>query len=173
VAKRYARALAGLSNDHRQLETWGAELERLGRLIEAPEIEAAFVSPEVSTTMKIEALAKIAERLELSFPVRSFTAVVAQHGRIRDLPAIAEAYRRMLDDLMGRARVTLTFAQAPSDADLGRLLERLEALSHKKIIPTVNVDAGLIGGVIVELEGRTYDGSLTTRLAEAQRRLAG
>jgi F-type H+-transporting ATPase subunit delta len=109
----------------------------------------------------------------LSFPVRSFTAVVAQHGRIRDLPAIAEAYRRMLDDLMGRARVTLTFAQAPSDADLGRLLERLEALSHKKIIPTVNVDAGLIGGVIVELEGRTYDGSLTTRLAEAQRRLAG
>jgi hypothetical protein len=27
--------------------------------------------------------------------------------------------------------------------------------------------------VIVELEGKTYDGSLTTRLAEAQRRLAG
>ena len=173
VAKRYARALAGLSNDHRQLETWGAELERLGRLIEAPEIEAAFVSPEVSPTMKIEALAKIAERLELSFPVRSFTAVVAQHGRIQDLPAMAEAYARMLDDLMGRARATLTFAQAPSDADLARLLDRLETLSHKKIIPTVKIDAGLIGGVIVELEGRTYDGSLTTRLAEAQRRLAG
>lgn len=173
VAKRYARALAGLSNDNRQLETWGAELERLGRLIEAPEIERAFVSPEVSPTMKIEALAKIAERLELSFPVRSFTAVVAQHGRIQDLPAMAEAYGRMLDDLMGRARATLTFAQAPSDADLAQLIVRLEALSHKKIIPTVNTDAGLIGGVIVELEGRTYDGSLTTRLAEAQRRLAG
>jgi len=142
---------------------------RLARVVGWKEGE----KPTVADGLKIEALAKIAERLELSFPVRSFTAVVAQHGRIRDLPAIAEAYRRMLDDLMGRARTTLTFAQAPSDADLGRLLERLEALSRKKIIPTVNVDAGLIGGVIVELEGRTYDGSLTTRLAEAQRRLAG
>ena len=123
--------------------------------------------------MKIEALGKIAELLELSFPVRSFTVVVAQHGRIQDLPQIADAYRRMLDDLLGRARATLTFAQAPSDADLARLIERLETLSHKKIIPTVNIDAGLIGGVIVELEGKTYDGSLTTRLAEAQRRLAG
>ena len=173
VAKRYARALAGLSTDHHQLETWGAELERLGRLFEAPEIQASFISPEVSAAMKIEALGKIAELLELSFPVRSFTVVVAQHGRIQDLPQIADAYRRMLDDLLGRARATLTFAQTPGDTDLARLIERLETLSHKKIIPTVNIDAGLIGGVIVELEGKTYDGSLTTRLAEAQRRLAG
>ena len=91
VAKRYARALAGLSTDHHQLETWGAELERLGRLFEAPEIQASFIAPEVSAAMKIEALGKIAELLELSFPVRSFTVVVAQHGRIQDLPQIADA----------------------------------------------------------------------------------
>ena len=30
-----------------------------------------------------------------------------------------------------------------------------------------------LGGVIVELEGKTYDGSLINRLTEAQRRLAG
>jgi len=49
----------------------------------------------------------------------------------------------------------------------------LETIAHKKIIPTVNVDAALIGGVVVELEGKTYDGSLANRLAEAARRLAG
>ena len=32
VAKRYARALLGLSDDRNQLETWGAELERLARI---------------------------------------------------------------------------------------------------------------------------------------------
>jgi F-type H+-transporting ATPase subunit delta len=173
VAKRYARALLGLSNDRTLLADWGAELQRLARVIEMPEIDAAFASPEVSLTAKIQALASIAEKLELSFPVRSFTAVVARHGRIPDLPAVAEAYSRMLDDLMGRTRVTLIFAAQPSDADINRIADKLAQIAHKQIIPTIKVDEALLGGVIVELENKTYDGSLTYRLNEAQRRLAG
>jgi F-type H+-transporting ATPase subunit delta len=173
VAKRYARALLGLSTDHNQLERWSLELERLARIIESPEIAASFASPEVSLTAKIQVLGKIAEKLELSFPVRSFAAVVARHGRIDDLSAIAEAYGRALDDLMGRARATLTFVQPPSDADLARVLANLEAIARKKVIPTIKTDGALLGGVVVELEGKIYDGSLATQLAEAQQRLAG
>jgi len=173
VAKRYARALLGLSSDHNQLEAWGAELERLGRVIELPEIAASFGSPEVSQALKIEALAKISEKLELSFPMRSFTVVVARHGRIDDVPAIADAYMRMLDDLMGRARAVLTFARPPERSELDRVLGGLEKIARKKIIPTVKIDDALLGGVMVELEGKTYDGSLAARLAEAQHRLAG
>jgi F-type H+-transporting ATPase subunit delta len=173
VAKRYARALLGLSAERRQLEVWGAELERLARVIETPEIDAAFASPAVSITDKIHALATITEKLELSFPVRSFTAVVARHGRISELPAVAEAYGRMLDDLIGRARATLTFATAPNDADISRIVGTLEQIARKQIIPTVKIDQALLGGIIVELQGKTYDGSLTSRLMEAQRRLAG
>jgi F-type H+-transporting ATPase subunit delta len=173
VAKRYARALLGLSSDQSQLETWGAELERLARVIELPEVEAAFASPEVSLASKIEALATITDKLQLSFPVRSFTTVVARHGRIPDLPAIADVYGMMLDELMGRARAELIFAVQPGDADIERIVSRLESIAHKKILPTIKVDPALLGGVIVELEGKTYDGSLTSRLTEAQRRLAG
>jgi F-type H+-transporting ATPase subunit delta len=173
VAKRYARALLGLSDDNRQLEAWGAEIEKLARLVEAPELATAFASPEIPPSAKIEALAKIAEKLEASYPVRSFAAVIARHGRIEDLPAVAGAFRRILDQRMGRARATLTFAQPPADSDLARVVAGLEAIAHKKIIPLVTVDADLIGGVVVELEGRTYDGSLANQLAEAARRLAG
>jgi F0F1-type ATP synthase delta subunit len=79
----------------------------------------------------------------------------------------------MLDELMGRARATLTFARQPGDADVNRIVSNLEHIAHKKIIPTVKIDDALLGGVVVELESRTYDGSLTSALAEAQRRLAG
>jgi F-type H+-transporting ATPase subunit delta len=173
VAKRYARALLGLSTDRGQSEVWGTELERLARVIESPEIDAAFTSPEVSLTAKIQALAVITEKLDLSFPVRSFTAVAARHGRIADLPAVAEAYSRMLDELMGRARATLIFAAQPSDSDIKRIVGKLGQIAHKQIIPSIKIDPTLLGGVIVELEGKTYDGSLTSRLSEAQRRLAG
>jgi len=173
VAKRYARALLGLSQDRHQLETWGAELQQLAQVVENPEIDAAFASPEVAESAKIHALARITEKLELSFPVRSFAAVVARHGRIPDLPAAAEAYGRMLDELIGRARATLTFARPPEDSTLQRIVGLLEEIAHKTIIPTVKTDDSLLGGIVVELEGKTYDGSLAARLAEAQRRLAG
>jgi F-type H+-transporting ATPase subunit delta len=173
VAKRYARALLGLSNDQVQLEIWGTELERLAGVVETSDIQAAFASPEVSALAKIQALALIAEKLDLSFPVRSFAAVIARHGRIPDISATADVYQQMLDDLMGRARATLTFPSPPKDADLKRIVAQLEALAHKKIIPTVKVDGSILGGVIAELEGKTYDGSLATRLAEAQHLLAG
>ena len=173
VAKRYARALMGLSSDHAQLEAWGAELERLARIVDSPEVAAQLKSPTVNHTDRMAALGKIAERLDLSFPLRSFAVVVANHGRVADVIAMAEAYARMLDDLMGRARATLTFAYQPTDDDLARVVAGLEAIAHKKIIPTTKVDASLVGGVVAELEGKIYDGSLATRLADAERRLSG
>jgi len=173
VAKRYARALMGLSNDHAQLEAWGAEIERLARIVDSPEVAAQLESPTVTHADRMAALGKIAERLDLSFPVRSFAVVVASHGRVREVAAMAETYARILDDLMGRARATLTFAYQPSDEDLARVVAGLAAIAHKKIIPTNNIDASLLGGVVAELEGKIYDGSLATRLADAERRLSG
>lgn len=172
VARRYARAMLGLSSDHHQLETWGGEIEKLAQIVEAPEIIGAFISPEVTPAAKIQALRIISDKLELSYPVRSFALVVARHGRIEDLAPIAESYARMLDDLMGRTRATITFAQQPSNTDLESVLTGLAAVARKRIIPTVKVNPKLIGGVIAELEGRTYDGSLARQLTEAARRLA-
>jgi F-type H+-transporting ATPase subunit delta len=86
---------------------------------------------------------------------------------------MAEAYGKMLDEQMGRARATLTFVSPPGDEDIQRIVGKLEQIAHKQIIPTINTDPELLGGVVVELEGKTYDGSLKSRLADAQRRLAG
>jgi F-type H+-transporting ATPase subunit delta len=165
--------MLGLSSDHTQLEAWGAELERLVKILESPEIAPSFASPEITTTAKIQALARIGEKLDLSFPIRSFATVIARHGRIEDLPAVAERYRQMLDDIMGRTRAILVFSEPPRDDELAQVMAGLEAIVHKKIIPTLKTDPTLLGGVVVELEGKTYDGSLAARLAEAQRRLAG
>ena len=172
VAKRYARALLDLAEKGSE-ETWGVELERLAAIVDSPELLERLASPELAQQARQQAIAKIAERLNLSFPVRSFALVVARHGRIRELGAIAESYRDLLDQAMGRERATLTFAIQPSDAEIARVVGGLEAIAAKKIIPTVKIDSALLGGVTAELGGKIYDGSLATRLAEAKRRLAG
>ena len=86
---------------------------------------------------------------------------------------MAEQYARMLDDLLGRARAALTFARDPSAEELARVVAALEAIVHKKIIPTTRIDGALVGGVVAELEGKIYDGSLASRLADAEQRLSG
>ena len=172
VAKRYARALLDLADKGNE-EKWGAELERLAAVVESPELLERLASPELSEQARQAAMTKIAERLDLSFPLRSFAAVVARHGRIRSLGAIAEWYRDLLDEKMGRERATLTFAIQPTDAEIARVVSGLERIAAKKIIPTVKVDASLLGGVTADLGGKIYDGSLATLLDEAKQRLAG
>lgn len=173
VARRYARAMLGLSQDNAEREKWGVELEQLARVFEQADVVAAFASPEVTPSSKLAAINKIAERLELSYPMRSFVAVLTRHGRADDTPAVADAYRTMLDQLMGRARAHLTFATSPQPGDIERVVHSLEAIAHKTIIPTINVNSALIGGMIAELEGKTYDGSVANRLTELARRMAG
>jgi F-type H+-transporting ATPase subunit delta len=172
VARRYALALLDLA-DKGSEEKWGAELEQLAAIVESPELLERLASPELSEQLRQAAMTKIAEHLNLSFPLRSFAAVVARHGRVRSLGAIAEWYRDLLDDRMGRERATLTFAIQPTDAEIARVVSGLERIAGKKIIPTVKIDPSLLGGVTAELGGKIYDGSLATRLDEARQRLAG
>jgi F-type H+-transporting ATPase subunit delta len=171
VARRYARALIELA-EKSQVEQWGMELERLAAMVAAPELFGRLTSPELSDEARQVAIAKIAEKLELSYPLRSFAVVLARHGRIAEIGGCAEAYRDMADALFGRVRATLTFAAEPSDDDVRRVAAGLEAIARKKVIPTVKVEKSLLGGVVAELGGKIYDGSLATRIAEAQRKLA-
>ncbi|MGH7864574.1 MAG: ATP synthase F1 subunit delta [Candidatus Binataceae bacterium] len=172
VARRYARALLELA-ERSQAEQWGEELTKLAATVESPELRDRLVSPELSLQAREQAMAKTAERLELSFPLRSLAVVVARHGRISEMAAISDAYGELVDERLGRARASLTFAVAPSQAEIERVVAGLASISRKQIIATVNVDASLIGGVVAELEGKIYDGSLAQRIVQAQRRLAG
>jgi F-type H+-transporting ATPase subunit delta len=173
VARRYARALLELAPDHSQLEVWGTELERLATVVSAPELAERLAAPELSVQSRADAMAKIAERLGLSFPLRSFAVVLARHGRIGEIEQVAESYRAQVDEALGRARAILTFATQPSDAEVKRVAEALGAIARKTIIPTIKIEPALLGGAVAELEGRTYDGSLAARLADAQQRLSG
>jgi F-type H+-transporting ATPase subunit delta len=172
VARRYAQALLELAAEQGQLEAWGAELERLAQMVSSPELLLRLTSPELADEQRLEAMTLLASRLELSFPLRSFAVVVARHGRIKDMAAISEAYQTLLDQHLGRARATLTFASQPAETDLATVVEGLERLSGKKVIAAVAVDPSLIGGVVAELEGRIYDASLANRLNLMERQMS-
>ena len=55
---------------------------------------------------------------------------------------------------------------------LDRLREVLHGISGKEIVLQQEIDPGLIGGVLVEFEGKVYDGSVRTQLEKMKQRIA-
>ena len=53
-----------------------------------------------------------------------------------------------------------------------RLREVLHQISGKEVVLQHETDPGLIGGVLVEFEGKVYDGSVRTQLEKMKQRIA-
>ena len=52
-----------------------------------------------------------------------------------------------------------------------RLREVLRGISGKEIVLQQETDPSLIGGVLIELEGKVYDGSVRTQLEKLKQRI--
>ena len=68
-------------------------------------------------------------------------------------------------------RQVVTSAVALSDAQMETLKQKLEKVSGKQISLTQKKDASVVAGLRVELEGRSYDGTIQGRLASLSRKL--
>ena len=64
----------------------------------------------------------------------------------------------------GIVEARVTSAVALSDADQAALTAKLEQIAGRKVALITAVDASLIGGIRVEMDGRRYDNTIQNRL---------
>jgi F-type H+-transporting ATPase subunit delta len=77
-----------------------------------------------------------------------------------------------LNEAKGRveAKVVLATPLEPKQRD--QLVAALRAISGKEVLLREEADPELIGGLVVELEGRVYDGSVRMHLDRMRQRIA-
>ena len=101
----------------------------------------------------------------------NFLKLLTGRGAMDFFFECAEVFRVRYNEDHGIARATAVSA-APLTAEQARaLVEKLEAISGKRIELDTRVEASLIGGMQVDLEGRRYDNSIRTRLERMRRTL--
>ncbi len=171
LAKRYARALAEVARDDHALESALEELERAAAWVGDPELGAALSSPALDLDARRALLSQLTATLELSELVRHFLELLLRNHRLALLPAGVRAYRRIVDDELGRTRARVRSAADLPEASRAEIRSALERLHGKKVLLSVEVDPALLGGITVEIEGRVYDGSVRTQLAHLSRAL--
>ena len=172
VARRYAKAIAATAREDNSLDETGEELRALADLSRDP-ATASTLEPASSPARRRELVSSIAETLRLRPTTRNFLLLLADQQRLDQLAAIAEHYQRLVDDALGRVRARIVSAAEISADEERALTATLERLTGKKVLAQRTVDPDLLGGVLVEVEGEVYDGSLRTQLERLATSIAG
>ncbi|MBI2874891.1 MAG: ATP synthase F1 subunit delta, partial [Firmicutes bacterium] len=126
----------------------------------------------ISPERKLEALDKVFQG-RISGTVRAFLQIMLKRRREAHLPAILAVFRQTADEARKVVEAEVRSA-VPVD---GRQLEDLAGRFSRALGMTVRlkqvIDPDLLGGVVVKLGDRLYDGSVRSRLVRLKSRLLG
>ena len=173
TSKEYASALFDLAVDsHTEDETRQALHQVRDALCGMPDALATLASPAIS---KKERLAVIEEVWGGSLPehVMGFLQVLCGHGRIRELSGCVEAFDDLLDTARKLSTATIVSAVELTDEEKAKLQQQLEKRLGRTIRLDCSVDASLLGGMIVTVDGKVMDGSLKHKLHEIKEVMNG
>jgi F-type H+-transporting ATPase subunit delta len=169
---RYAKALLGLAKEQGAEETIGTELSQVVSILSDPMLAKTLALPTLSLRTRRAIVDPLVNTLSPQPLLGNFLRVLAENDRLKDLPDIERSYQRLVEQMLGRVRAKIRSAAPLSDEELQKLVEAFSRLTQKTVIPSVEVDPELLGGVVVEIEGQVYDASLRTQLRKMGEALA-
>ena len=167
VSRRYARALMSLGEENGRFEQYAEELTRLQQAFEASaELQDLWLNPANDRTTRMQAVDALVGPLALSTEVANVLRLLVERQRLHNLASIAQAYRALVDQKIGRVRAVITTAvEMPADVT-NQLGAAIAAATKKQIVLETRVDPKLIGGVVTQVGSTVLDGSLRTQLEE-------
>ncbi|MFH1464619.1 MAG: ATP synthase F1 subunit delta [Pseudomonadota bacterium] len=173
VARRYARAFAGLVEEDGAHEAVAADLARLAALLEQPGSEFLTIlsNPVFTLTERQQAMKAAIEPLGFHPLLVGLLNLLLVKGRFAWLPQVMVAWRELDDAQAGRLRAVCTAARPLAPALLEEVRQRLSEATGAEVILGTHTDPSLLAGLVVEIGGVVYDASLRSRLAELQHAL--
>jgi F-type H+-transporting ATPase subunit delta len=173
VARRYARALFALATDEGSQEQIGRALAEAADAFAQAPLKAFAENTSLDRKIRRAVVKQLAQAGQMPRSLANFLGVLAENNRLTALASIAVEYGRLEDRRLGRVRASLKSARPLSDESRSRIHEALERRTAKRVIAEDVIAPELLGGVVVEIQGRVFDGSVRTRLERLKRSLVG
>jgi F-type H+-transporting ATPase subunit delta len=172
AARRYARALLELALAQRA----GEEVRRGLRLAATqlgahPELRTALLHPAVAAEKKralVEQLWKGEHTL-----VRRLVLLLAERDRLDLVGELERIYSKLWNAQRGVVEAEAITVEPLSGAQRDRLAEALRRLSGRDVELTARLSPDILGGLVVHMDGKVYDGSVRGRLRALRQRLVG
>jgi F-type H+-transporting ATPase subunit delta len=172
LAERYSEALYQMAREAGEAGQQFRELQKAVELFaEHRELRHALISPAISRDVKKNIIRHLAEG-RVQPRTLHFLYLVVDKGREVYLPAILRMYERKLrsDEGIVEAQVEVAFSLDATMED--QIRAHLAELTGKKVQMEVRVRPELIGGAVITVGDRLFDGSVRTHLEKMRERLA-
>ena len=170
IGRNYAEALFVLAERSGQTALYADLLDGVAAAIEVePTVQAVLMSPRVTRPAKSRLLAAALPDAPKEFVL--FLQAVVKRGRQGLFRHIATEFMTLLDVRMNRVRAGVTLAHEPDETMRRSIADGLRQALNKDVIPTYRVDPEILGGVVVRVGDRVFDGSVRRRVTKLRRQL--
>jgi F-type H+-transporting ATPase subunit delta len=164
AARRYAKALLDLAQAQKAEDTIANELSQIVTAIADPAVEKVMLLPTLPPNVRKDMVEQLITSAKPNPTLGNFLRVLADNDRLSLLKDVYDAYQARLEQASGKIRAQIRTANALSNKELKSIVDAFSRSTKKTILPTVTVDPTLLGGVVVEIQGKVYDASVQAQL---------
>ncbi|CAM3128367.1 F0F1 ATP synthase subunit delta [Sporolactobacillus spathodeae] len=165
VANRYAEALFEVAEERQLIDAIETQLTSVtDTLSNNEELRRVLQHPQISADEKkalVDGLFKDAVGLEVS----NLLKLLIDRKRESIINDVLEAYTLMANEKRGILDVTVTTAVPLDEEEQSDLARRLGEALGKKLRISVTVNKEIIGGILMRIGDRLYDGTIAGKLA--------
>ena len=168
VIREYAKALFMLASEKENAENYGKALDAvLCAFSENDGYTEFLASPGIPLNERLGAL-DFAFSDSLPKDVLSFIKILCEKRYIKDFEKCVAEYNAILDEVSKVSTAKVVSAVALSEDEEKALKNKLEEISGRTIVLECTVDKSILGGLIVEIDGKIADASLQRHLKDVK-----
>jgi F-type H+-transporting ATPase subunit delta len=174
VATRYAKSLLDLALERNELAAIKGDVDNLIAMGANRDLAMVLQSPVVNATKKKAIFAELLDKAGATELTKTFVNVLITKGRESDLIGILGAFDDQYKYLNKITTVKVTSATALDTASLDAIKAQLVAAGKTEATIELHtkVDPSIMGGFILEFDGKVYDASVAHKLNQVKKELA-
>ena len=102
----------------------------------------------------------------------NFLKILCEKGALGEFSGCLEAFSFLYQRDHGIVEAVATTAVPLNDEQREALLKKLSKMTGKQVVLSEKVDESVVGGVLLEMEGRQYDNTVRNRLKNIHQSMA-
>jgi len=170
AAIRYAKAILEIADSKKVATQVSADMALITSTINTnAELNTFIQSPTINVDQKESALLEVFANANAV--TKSLFHLLMENKRFEILDAVAVEYNKLFDIMNGVEVAKVTTAIAMDAALEAKVSAKIATFSDKKITIENTIDPSIIGGFILRIGDKQYNGSVANRLQVLKREL--
>lgn len=165
VARPYAKAAFEVAREQGHIIEWADMLNVLATVTVEPKLKKTLENPAFSAEEKANVLADVCAE-DTTEQGKAFLLTLAANKRLSLIPAISDLFQQFKLNFEKAVNVEFTSAFELSAEQAQSLATALTKKLDRTVNLTSEVDASLIGGVVIRTGDLIIDGSVRGKLAK-------